>query len=37
MGEYRNGRIFDVLAGGTVLVTSALSLLLLGLTVTGRA
>ena len=37
MGEYRNGRVFDVLAGGTVLVTSALSLLLLGLTVTGRA
>jgi NRAMP (natural resistance-associated macrophage protein)-like metal ion transporter len=37
MGEYRNGRIFDVLAAVTVLATSALSLLLVGLTLTGRA
>jgi Mn2+/Fe2+ NRAMP family transporter len=37
MGEYRNGRVFDVLAGATVLATSALSLLLLGLTLSGRA
>jgi Mn2+/Fe2+ NRAMP family transporter len=37
MGEYRNGRIFDALAGATVLATSALSILLLGLTLTGRA
>jgi Mn2+/Fe2+ NRAMP family transporter len=35
MGEHANGRVFNVLAGGTVLVTSALSLLLLGLTVVG--
>jgi len=37
MGRYRNGRVFDVVAAATVLATSALSLALLGLTVTGRA
>jgi NRAMP (natural resistance-associated macrophage protein)-like metal ion transporter len=33
MGSYANGRIFNLLAGATVLVTSALSLLVLGVTV----
>lgn len=35
MGRYRNGRIFNVLAGATVAVTSALSLILLVVTLTG--
>ena len=33
MGAYANGRIFNVLAGATVLATSALSLLLLAVTI----
>jgi len=37
MGDYRNGRIFNVVAGATVLITSALSILLLGVTLTGNA
>jgi Mn2+/Fe2+ NRAMP family transporter len=37
MGEYRNGRLFDVVAAATVLATSALSIALLGLTFAGRA
>ncbi len=35
MGRYRNGRIFNVVAGLTVAATSALSLILLGVTVLG--
>ena len=35
MGQYANGRIFNVLAGATVLATSALSVLLL-LVTTGQ-
>ena len=35
MGEYRNGRAFNVVAGLTVLATSALSLILLAVTVLG--
>jgi Mn2+/Fe2+ NRAMP family transporter len=35
MGEYANGRTFNVLAGATVLATSTLSLLLLGVTFSG--
>jgi Mn2+/Fe2+ NRAMP family transporter len=35
MGEYRNGRVFGALAALTVLVTSGLSLLLLGVTLSG--
>jgi Mn2+/Fe2+ NRAMP family transporter len=35
MGRYRNGRTFNVLAGLTVLATSALSLILLAVTVAG--
>ncbi|MGB2952850.1 MAG: Nramp family divalent metal transporter [Gaiellaceae bacterium] len=35
MGPYANGRLFNVLAGATVLATSALSLLLLGVTFAG--
>jgi NRAMP (natural resistance-associated macrophage protein)-like metal ion transporter len=35
MGRYRNGRIFSVLAGATVLATSALSLILLVVTFWG--
>lgn len=35
MGRHRNGPIFNVLAGATVLVTSALSLILLAVTLTG--
>jgi Mn2+/Fe2+ NRAMP family transporter len=35
MGEHANGRTFNILAGTTVLATSALSLLLLGVTFTG--
>ena len=37
MGDYRNSRGFDVLAAATVVATSALSLLLLGVTLTGNA
>ena len=37
MGEYRNGRIFDLLAGVTVVATSGLSILLLVVTLTGNA
>jgi NRAMP (natural resistance-associated macrophage protein)-like metal ion transporter len=37
MGEYRNGRMFDAIAGLTVLGTSALSIILVGLTLTGKA
>ena len=35
MGDYRNGRIFNVIAGLTVLATSALSITLLVVTL-GR-
>jgi Mn2+/Fe2+ NRAMP family transporter len=35
MGRHRNGRIFNVLAGATVFATSALSLILLAVTLTG--
>jgi Mn2+/Fe2+ NRAMP family transporter len=35
MGAYANGRVFNLLAGVTVLATSALSLLLLGVTLSG--
>jgi NRAMP (natural resistance-associated macrophage protein)-like metal ion transporter len=35
MGDYANGRIFNVVAGATVVATSALSLLLIGVTVFG--
>lgn len=37
MGEHRNGRGFDFLAAATVAATSGLSLLLVGLTLTGHA
>ena len=37
MGEYKNGRVFDLVAGATVLVTGALSIVLVGLTLAGRA
>ena len=37
MGEHRNGRIFDAVAALTVFGTSALSMVLVGLTLTGRA
>jgi len=37
MGEHRNGRVFDVLAGVTVLATSGLSILLLAVTLSGNA
>jgi Mn2+/Fe2+ NRAMP family transporter len=37
MGEHRNGRAFDIVASATVLATSALSVVLLGLTLAGRA
>ena len=36
MGEYRNGRVFTALAAVTVAATSALSLLLLGVTLAGK-
>ena len=36
MGEYRNGRVFDAVAGLTVLATSTLSLVLVGLTLAGK-
>ena len=32
MGDYRNGRVFNVIAGLTVLATSALSITLLAVT-----
>jgi len=32
MGEYRNGRAFNVIAGFTVVATSTLSILLLAIT-----
>ncbi len=35
MGSYANGRVFGLLAGATVVVTSTLSLLLLGVTAGG--
>ena len=35
MGEHANGPVFNVLAGATVIATSALSLLLLGVTFVG--
>jgi len=35
MGDYANGRTFNVLAGATVIATSTLSLLLLGVTFAG--
>jgi Mn2+/Fe2+ NRAMP family transporter len=37
MGEHRNGRGFDAVAGLTVLATGALSLVLVGLTLAGKA
>ena len=37
MGEYRNGRVFNVVAGLTVLATGGLSLVLVGLTLAGKA
>jgi Mn2+/Fe2+ NRAMP family transporter len=37
MGDHRNSRSFDALAAATVAATSALSLLLLGVTLTGNA
>ncbi len=35
MGKYRNGRIFNILAGTTVVATSTLSLMLLAVTFGG--
>jgi NRAMP (natural resistance-associated macrophage protein)-like metal ion transporter len=37
MGEHRNGRVFDALAAATVVATSGLSLVLVGLTFAGKA
>jgi Mn2+/Fe2+ NRAMP family transporter len=37
MGEYKNSRAFDFVAGATVLVTGALSIVLVGLTLAGKA
>lgn len=37
MGEYRNGPVFDALAGLTVVATGGLSLVLVGLTLAGKA
>jgi Mn2+/Fe2+ NRAMP family transporter len=37
MGPYRNGPVFDVLAAATVVATSALSLVLLAVTLSGNA
>jgi Mn2+/Fe2+ NRAMP family transporter len=37
MGAHRNGRVFDALAAATVVATSGLSLVLVGLTFAGRA
>jgi NRAMP (natural resistance-associated macrophage protein)-like metal ion transporter len=36
MGDYANGRTFNILAGATVIATSTLSLLLLGVTLSGH-
>lgn len=36
MGKYANGRTFNIVAGATVLATSALSVLLLGVTLSGH-
>jgi Mn2+/Fe2+ NRAMP family transporter len=36
MGGYANGRTFNILAGATVIATSTLSLLLLGVTLSGH-
>jgi NRAMP (natural resistance-associated macrophage protein)-like metal ion transporter len=36
MGDYANGRTFNILAGATVAATSTLSLLLLGVTLSGH-
>ncbi len=35
MGDYRNGHTFNILAGATVIATSALSLALLAVTIGG--
>jgi hypothetical protein len=35
MGDYANGRAFNVLAGATVNLTSTLSMLVLGVTFAG--
>jgi len=35
MGAYANGTLFNVLAGATVICTSALSIALLGVTFAG--
>jgi Mn2+/Fe2+ NRAMP family transporter len=37
MGEYRNGRTFNVIAGFTVVATSTLSILLLAIIFAGAA
>ena len=37
MGEHRNGRVFDAVAALTVFATGALSLVLVGLTLAGKA
>ncbi|HVH52486.1 MAG TPA: Nramp family divalent metal transporter [Gaiellaceae bacterium] len=36
MGDYANGRTFNIVAGATVVATSTLSILLLGVTLSGR-
>jgi Mn2+/Fe2+ NRAMP family transporter len=35
MGDYRNGRVFNLIAGVTVMATSALSITLLAVTLGG--
>jgi Mn2+/Fe2+ NRAMP family transporter len=35
MGDYRNGRVFNLIAGVTVVATSALSITLLAVTLGG--
>jgi Mn2+/Fe2+ NRAMP family transporter len=37
MGDYKNGRVFDLVAAATVLITGALSVVLVGLTLAGKA
>jgi NRAMP (natural resistance-associated macrophage protein)-like metal ion transporter len=37
MGRHRNGRVFDALAAATVVATSGLSIVLVGLTLAGKA
>jgi Mn2+/Fe2+ NRAMP family transporter len=37
MGKHRNGRVFDALAAATVVATSGLSIVLVGLTLAGKA